>query len=387
MCEAGSPNVWGAEAKAGPVSATPASGSGRPGRRCLGEGCGPGHPPGPRGRARLHPLGPFLCPRRRGLSSSTGACPWAAGPGCHRRPSLAATLSGVRLAAGIAPSGLACDSEPRRRPLGRAGRRGSGRTRTHPLPPLAGRLRWSGEGPASRKARRRKVGGPGSGAGLPGLWCRWRGDRSEPPSRRLTVAGRCGASGPEPSVPLRASDAPGSCRYYTFTCSGSEPRADRRAGPPAPGTAGPRVPHHVPRHSDEVPGEHDSPGPGLSGDGAGVPTAAKPTQRPPGNPGPAQPEPPSRLPGAASPTRRPSGQRLAPPGRVGCGVPRALLRLQPHLPGWGSGDFLGRSRRLDSIHERGCSFGGSDSHLTPYCNFPINCDLNKLKWLTRLSSR
>lgn len=338
-------------------------------------------PPGPRGRARLHPLGPFLCPRRRGLSSSTGACPWAAGPGCHRCPSLAATLSGVRLAAGIAPSGLACDSEPRRRPLGWAAKLGA---HTHAPPaspcwpsPLV-RRRARLEESTRTKGRRPRFGSRAAWA-LVSLARR--------PLRVAEPLGGAGALRPEPSVPLRASDAPGSCRYYTFTCSGSEPRADRRAGPPAPGTAGPRVPHHVPRHSDEVPGEHDSPGPGLSGDGAGVPTAAKPTQRPPGNPGPAQPEPPSRLPGAASPTRRPSGQRLAPPGRVGCGVPRALLRLQPHLPGWGSGDFLGRSRRLDSIHERGCSFGGSDSHLTPYCNFPINCDLNKLKWLTRLSSR
>lgn len=342
MCEAGSPNVWGAEAKAGPVSATPASGSGRPGRRCLGEGCGPGHPPAPEGG---HPC------TRSGPSCAQGGAGSPAAPGRVRgQRALGAIAARVWLPRSPA-SGLPLASHPLGSPVTRspvaarlAGRRSSGRTRTHPLPPLAGRLRWSGEGPASRKARGRKVGGPGSGAGLPGLWCRWRGNRSEPPSRRPTVAGRCGASGPEPSVPLRASDAPGSCRYYTFTCSGSEPRADRRAGPPAPGTAGPRVPHHVPRHSDEVPGEHDSPGPGLSGDGAGVPTAAKPTQRPPGNPGPAQPEPPSRLPGAASPTRRPSGQRLAPPGRVGCGVPRALLRLQPHLPGWGSGDFLGRSR-------------------------------------------
>lgn len=97
--------------------------------------------------------------------------------------------------------------------------------------------------------------------------------------------------------------------------------------------------------------------------------------RPPASPG--RPHPPDGLPA--------SGSRLLAAWGVGCRG--ALLRLQPHLPGWGSGDFLGRSRRLDSIHERGCSFGGSDSHLTPYCNFPINCDLNKLKWLTRLSSR
>lgn len=385
MCEAGSPNVWGAEAKAGPVSATPASGSGRPGRRCLEEGCGPGHPPAPEGG---HPC------TRSGPSCAQGGAGSPAAPGRVRgQQALGAITARVRPPRSPA-SGLPLASHPLGSPVTRspvaarlAGRRSSGRTRTHPLPPLAGRLRWSGEGPASRKARGRKVGGPGSGAGLPGLWCRWRGDRSEPPSRRPTVAERRGRGRPGA---LGAAQGVGCSRLmpllHVYLLRLGAPRR-QASWAPAPGTAGPRVPHHVPRHSDEVPGEHDSPGPGLSGDGAGVPTAAKPTQRPPGNPGPAQPEPPSRLPGAASPTRRPSGQRLAPPGRVGCGVPRALLRLQPHLPGWGSGDFLGRSRRLDSIHERGCSFGGSDSHLTPYCNFPINCDLNKLKWLTRLSSR
>lgn len=166
-------------------------------------------------------------------------------------------------------------------------------------------------------------------------------------------------------------------------------------GPPPRGQLGPgsRITSHVTvmRSLENTTAQ----GPDSPGMERGCPP---PRNRPRGRPGiqglpsqshpPASPgRPPSRLPGAASPTRWPSGQRLAPPGRVRCGVPRALLRLQPHLPGWGSGDFLGRSRRLDSIHERGCSFGGSDSHLTPYCNFPINCDLNKLKWLTRLSSR
>lgn len=387
MCEAGSPNVWGAEAKAGPVSATPASGSGRPGRRCLGEGCGPGHPPAPEGG---HPC------TRSGPSCAQGGAGSPAAPGRVRgQRALGAIAARVRPPRSPA-SGLPLASHPLGSPVTRspvaarlAGPGGEARgahARTPCLPLLAVSAGQE-KGPPRGKHEDERSAAPGRepgclGSGVAGA--------ATAPSRRAAgrrSPGGAGALRLEPSVPLRASDAPGSCRYYTFTCSGSEPRADRRAGPPAPGTAGPRVPHHVPRHSDEVPGEHDSPGPGLSGDGAGVPTAAKPTQRPPGNPGPAQPEPPSRLPGAASPTRRPSGQRLAPPGRVGCGVPWALLRLQPHLPGWGSGDFLGRSRRLDSIHERGCSFGGSDSHLTPYCNFPINCDLNKLKWLTRLSSR
>lgn len=190
VCEAGSPNVWGAEAKAGPVSATPASGSGRPGRRCLGEGCGPGHPPAPEGG---HPC------TRSGPSCAQGGAGSPAAPGRVRgQRALGAIAARVWLPRSPA-SGLPLASHPLGSPVTRspvaarlAGRRSSGRTRTHPLPPLAGRLRWSGEGPASRKARGRKVGGPGSGAGLPGLWCRWRGDRSEPPSRRPTVAGRRG---------------------------------------------------------------------------------------------------------------------------------------------------------------------------------------------------
>lgn len=256
---------------------------------------GPGTPRPPRegtpapARALPVPKEARALQQHRGVSVGSG--PWVPSPpesGRHtlRRP----------VAAGIAPSGLACDSEPRRRPLGWAAKLGA---HTHAPPaspcwpsPLV-RRRARLEESTRTKGRRPRVGSRAAWA-LVSL-----------ARRPLRAAGRrspggAGALGPEPSVPLRASDAPGSCRYYTFTCSGSEPRADRRAGPPAPGTAGPRVPHHVPRHSDEVPGEHDSPGPGLSGDGAGVPTAAKPTQRPPGNPGPAQPEPPSRLPGAAA---------------------------------------------------------------------------------------
>lgn len=82
-----------------------------------------------------------------------------------------------------------------------------------------------------------------------------------------------------------------------------------------------------------------------------------------------------------------------PSNSVGCGAQLAQYRShvpRPHVPIGGLSRLPGK-KQTTRLHQRAsehpCSFESNDSHFTPYCNFPINCDLNMLMWLTRLSIR
>lgn len=73
---------------------------------------------------------------------------------------------------------------------------------------------------------------------------------------------------------------------------------------------------------------------------------------------------------------------------AGCSSLGATHTCPVHTcPSGGSHDFLERNKRLGFINEHPCSFESNDSHFTPSCNFPINCDLNMLMRVTRLSIR